>query len=84
MDNKIVDPSNKIRAESLKITQTALSIIKKLRKIAHKQISENHNSDKDTVYRKTANDIVYNERSHIVAVFKDYLIYDDSSEFLKR
>jgi ABC-type arginine transport system ATPase subunit len=84
MDNKIVDPSNKIKAESLKRTQTALSIIKKLRKITHKQILENHNSDKDTVYRKTANDIVYNEKSHIVSVFKDYLIYDDSSEFLKR
>lgn len=30
------------------------------------------------------NDIIYNEKAHIVAVFKDYLIYDDTSEFLKR
>ena len=30
------------------------------------------------------NNIIYNEKSHIVATFKDYLILDDNSEFLKR
>lgn len=30
------------------------------------------------------NDIIYNEKSHIVALFKNYLILDDDSEFLKR
>ena len=29
------------------------------------------------------NNIIYNEKSHIVAKFKDYLILDDNSEFLK-
>lgn len=33
---------------------------------------------------KIINDIIYNEPTHIVAVFKDYLIYDDLSEFMKR
>lgn len=33
---------------------------------------------------KVINDIIYNENTHIVSVFKDYLIYDDVSEFLKR
>lgn len=33
---------------------------------------------------KIINDIIYNENTHIVSVFKDYLIYDDVSEFLKR
>lgn len=33
---------------------------------------------------KLINDIVYNEKANIVAIFKDFLIYDDSSEFLKR
>jgi hypothetical protein len=28
------------------------------------------------------NNIIYNEKSHIVAKFKDYLIYDDNNEFL--
>ena len=30
------------------------------------------------------NDIIYNEKSHIVSKFKDNLISDDNSEFLKR
>ena len=30
------------------------------------------------------NNIIYNEKTHIVAIFKDYLILDDCSEFLKR
>lgn len=36
-------------------------------------------------YRKTViKHIIYNEQSHSVALFKDFLILDDSSEFLKR
>ena len=30
------------------------------------------------------NNIIYNEKSHLVATFKDFLISDDYSEFLKR
>jgi len=30
------------------------------------------------------NDLIYNETSHIVSIFKDYLILDDINEFLKR
>lgn len=33
---------------------------------------------------KVINDIVYNEPTRLVSIFKDYLIYDDVSEFLKR
>lgn len=33
---------------------------------------------------KVINDIIYNDDTHLVSVFKDYLIYDDISEFLKR
>ena len=33
---------------------------------------------------KVINDIIYNENTNIVSIFKDFLIYDDSSEFLKR
>lgn len=84
MDNNKVDPGRKTKPNDQKKTNIKLSLINKIRKQAHKLILDNHNSDKDTLYRKTANDIVYNEKSHIVAVFKDYLIYDDTSEFLKR
>ena len=30
------------------------------------------------------NDIIFDHRNHIVAVFKNYLLWDESSEFLKR
>jgi hypothetical protein len=33
---------------------------------------------------KIVNDLIYNETSHMVSVFKDYLILDDINEFLKR
>jgi hypothetical protein len=33
---------------------------------------------------KVINDIIYNEQSHVVAIFKDSLIMDDLSEFMKR
>jgi hypothetical protein len=33
---------------------------------------------------KIVNDIIYNENTHAVSIFKDYLILDDISEFLKR
>lgn len=33
---------------------------------------------------KIINEVIYNEYSRIVAVFKDFLIFDDVSEFLKR
>ena len=41
-------------------------------------------TSKDFYNVKIINDIIYNEPTNIVAVFKDYLIYDDASEFLKR
>ena len=33
---------------------------------------------------KLTSDIMYNEPRHIVSIFKDYLIFDDFSEYLKR
>ena len=33
---------------------------------------------------KVSSDIMYNESRHIVSVFKDFLIFDDFSEYLKR
>lgn len=33
---------------------------------------------------KVTNDLIYNEQTHLVSVFKDYLILDDINEFLKR
>jgi hypothetical protein len=33
---------------------------------------------------KMINDILYNEKTHYVEAFKEYLIYEDYNEFLKR
>ena len=34
--------------------------------------------------RKVINDIIFNENSKLVANFKDFLIYGDNTDFLKR
>lgn len=44
----------------------------------------NYQSDESSYNVKVINDIIYNEKAHIVARFKDFLIYDDCSEFLRR
>jgi hypothetical protein len=45
---------------------------------------EKYQTDENSLNIRTINDIIYNEKAHVVAVFKDYLIFDDTSEFLKR
>ena len=49
----------------------------------HKLIKKYNIKPKDFLIN-IINDIIYNEKTHLVAVFKDYLIYDDNSEFFKR
>lgn len=54
----------------------------------HKVISKNLNkkylTSRDYYNSKVITDIIYNENTNLVSIFKDYLIYDDISEFLKR
>ena len=33
---------------------------------------------------RTVNDLIYNEQTKAVSIFKDFLILDDINEFLKR
>ena len=49
-----------------------------------KTLSKKYMTSRDYYDAKIVNDIVYNEPTRLVSVFKDYLIYDDVSEFLKR
>lgn len=54
---------------------------------AHEIIMKNmaaHNIDKKQYDIKVINDIIYDERKNIVCVFKDYLLWDENSDFLKR
>ena len=51
---------------------------------AKKKLRMTYLIGKDFYNSKVVNDIIFNEKSSIVAAFKDYLIFDDNSEFLKR
>ena len=53
------------------------------RRITAENLKSKYMATREAYYIKTINDIVFNENSHLVAIFKDYLIYDDSSEFLR-
>ena len=48
------------------------------------QIIVKNEANKEIINVKQINDIVFNEKVHLVAQFKDFLILDDSTEFLKR
>jgi hypothetical protein len=52
-------------------------------KIIYKQIILKYITMSLTYEINIINNIIYNEKNHIVAKFKDYLILDDNSEFLK-
>jgi hypothetical protein len=42
------------------------------------------NCDLNMYSKKIVTDLMYDERKHIVSVFKEYLILDDIAEFLER
>lgn len=48
------------------------------------QRHKTYNSNQNTWNNKLIRNIIFNEKSHLVSSFKDYLVYDDSFEFLKR
>lgn len=47
-------------------------------------LTSKYASTQDFCSLKIVNDLIYNENTHIVSIFKDYLILDDINEFLKR
>jgi hypothetical protein len=49
-----------------------------------KNLTSKYASTQDFCSLKIVNDLIYNENTHIVSIFKDYLILDDINEFLKR
>ena len=48
------------------------------------QLSKRYSSNDEYHNVKVVNDLIYNENTHVVSIFKDYLILDDINEFLKR
>ncbi len=55
-----------------------------LKSVMRENLNSKYLTSRDFYNVKIINDIIYNECTHIVSVFKDFLIYDDISEFLKR
>lgn len=47
-------------------------------------LSRKYLTTRESYDSKIVSDIIYNEPTHVVSVFKDYLIFDDVSEFMKR
>jgi len=52
--------------------------------LMQEHLSKRHATNKDYYNVKIVNDLIYNENTHVVSVFKDFLIMDDINEFLKR
>lgn len=67
----------------IKNTKSPKDVLRLVKK-AIKTNLQNHNSDRQLFYSKIVNDIIYDERKRIVCVFKDYLLWDENSDFLKR
>ena len=55
-----------------------------LRLMVQKTLNSRYLTSQEYYNSKIASDIMYNEQRHIVSVFKEYLIFDDFSEYLKR
>lgn len=70
---------NTIDSYKNRLKKFKLAAINTFIKFKHKYKLERHSYN-----IRQINDIVYNEKANLVANFKDYLIYDDTSEFLKR
>ena len=70
-----------IKRKKLTNVRNFISIILLKNNIIIKLKNEANNN---TVQIKQINDIVFNEKVHLVAQFKDYLTLEDNSEFIKR
>ena len=55
-----------------------------LKKLIHQTFIDKYYHDKNFYNTKVIDDIINNESTHVVAEFKDYLIYGDDSEFFQK
>ena len=76
--------STKSAPNSNYFLNTKKDVLLDFKKVSKRHLLTKHTTDDSTYSIRCLNDIIYNEKAHVVSVFKDYLIYDDMSEFLKR
>lgn len=65
-------------------TQIAYQYNNSMEMKMQKRLSDKYSSNEVYNDVKIVNDLIYNENTHVVSIFKDYLILDDINEFLKR
>ena len=78
--------SNNNHSENL--NQTAIKnnykYFKKLEKRARSKLIKRYDKPSWFYNSKMINDILYNEKTHYVEMFKEYLLYEDYNEFLRQ
>jgi hypothetical protein len=62
-----------------KLNKLLQTIKTKARKLLYK-----HNIDNEEYIRLMLNNLIFNDKTRMVAIFKEHLIRNDSSEFLRR
>ena len=79
-----IKPRNIFNNNKLFAYQKASGNVTLLKKLIHQTFVEKYYHDKNFYNSKVIGDIINNESTHIVAEFKDYLIYGDDSEFFQK
>jgi hypothetical protein len=83
--NNNSNTQNNITNNNMQSSSTQLmSYSDHLKTLVRKSLDKKYLTSQDYYNSKIVSDIMYNENRHIVSVFKDYLIFDDFSEYLKR
>lgn len=63
---------------------TPIHSMSEIKKRTRERFYDHYRATKDWYHIKVINDIIYNEKTVVVANFKEYLIYDDNADFLKK
>ena len=79
-----IKPRNIFNNNKLFAYQKASGNITLLKKLIHQVFVNKYYHDKNFYNAKVIGDIINNESTHLVAEFKDYLIFGDDSEFLQK
>ena len=79
-----IRPRNIFNNNKLFAYQKAAGNIILLKKLIHQALIDKYYQDKNFYNSKVIDDIINNESTHVVAEFKEYLIYGDDSEFLQK
>ena len=88
MENQTEKGTNTSNNNQNNIIITALNnnhiFIQKLEKRARKKLIKRYDKPSWFYNAKMINDILYNEKTHYVEMFKEYLLYEDYNEFLRQ